>query len=1052
MYRFLAPFLLICVSLAAGSRPAWCASGDPPSVRAHWTDAPPALDGRGEDACWQSAEAAGDLARTGGGIPSQKTEVRFAYDGRALYVLWKAFESRMESVLLGKPEPPRDAVNREESAELYIYPRPGDKEFLLLAASPLGARFDLSSKAWTDFNPDWQCAAGRFEGGWLLEARIPFGELAEEGRLMATPRAGEQWGLQLYRKKADPREVNQWTTSPSGGRLLFAGRPAGPALPEVSVPTPELRVLGPTAFELCVSGAAAPVQASFVLLRDSRPITAAPPGSVPSPAKPLAGAAGRQSRDESAAPLAGSSGAAGQSKIENRKSKITYRLDQPGAYRLRFALSSAGKTFFTGQAAVSLPPVAGLLRTLDTEMRAAEKVLAGGRHPEFARIRERVAAFRRGGGLPGQRALTAKEFGEQVQGWMALRRDVALARLYPGRPAAFTVGTATESDKVYPDSLPTGSPAAPIEVSGAGGEYASFQVVVAPFWQDLAGVSLAFTPLKGPAGRSLPADQFRWFRVAYVKLEDPPAWARVRYEHSREPDPLLPAAPFAVAKGTAAPAWVDLLIARGTPAGVYTGAVTVSANGQQVRRPIRVLVHGFDLPERGSIEANFWFNPVSNWNAFYLNKGKTVGIYPYAPEVHARHAEVLGRYRVSSFLQDWTFLCPRVPIFREPDGRFTFDWTLFDRYAQNAIRNGSTAFWCALSCNSGWTAYLNSPDVPVTDRATGKRLKLGDLIPEGCGDFYGSKQYQNPVYRDFLTAYVAHLKELGILETSYYELFDEAPQDPPPHRRWVAMTEHHRFFRQVAPGLRLLNFGIEPTQVIEGKSALGLIDVWAPHLFQLDATAYPGFAPNPAYPVDEAALKAHPFGRIHQAIIERRREHGERYWTYTCTERTDAKGNYTPFCLYHRPYLSLRIHSWMAWRMQWDGFLIYALSGVPKSNLKEPEQRWPLTEWSEGGDMGCGTLVYPGPDFELIPGMRLANAREGLEDYEYFALLRREAARLDPARHAALLARVNRALRVEAEIVSTVYVWTKERARLEAKRRQLAALIAEVRATLPVRR
>ena len=28
--------------------------------------------------------------------------------------------------------------------------------------------------------------------------------------------------------------------------------------------------------------------------------------------------------------------------------------------------------------------------------------------------------------------------------------------------------------------------------------------------------------------------------------------------------------------------------------------------------------------------------------------------------------------------------------------------------------------------------------------------------------FYGKSYYKNPVYRDFLTAYVQHLKELGI--------------------------------------------------------------------------------------------------------------------------------------------------------------------------------------------------------------------------------------------------------------------------------------------------
>jgi hypothetical protein len=215
---------------------------------------------------------------------------------------------------------------------------------------------------------------------------------------------------------------------------------------------------------------------------------------------------------------------------------------------------------------------------------------------------------------------------------------------------------------------------------------------------------------------------------------------------------------------------------------------------------------------------------------------------------------------------------------------------------------------------------------------------------------------------------------------------------------------------------------VEPTQVKAEKSAVGLIDAWAPHLTYVE-------------------------GPVHQAILERRAKYGEKYWSYTCGEHTDKDGNYSPYCLYHRPYLAVRMHFWMVWRLQMDGFLIFALSGVPEQNLKaDPAERWPNSDWSDGGSRGCGTLVYPGPNYELIPGMRLANAREGLEDYEYFAVLRREAEKLDPVRDAKLRAKVEAALKVDPDIVSSVYVWTKDRARLEAKRAQLADLIRKVRA------
>lgn len=40
-------------------------------------------------------------------------------------------------------------------------------------------------------------------------------------------------------------------------------------------------------------------------------------------------------------------------------------------------------------------------------------------------------------------------------------------------------------------------------------------------------------------------------------------------------------------------------------------------------------------------------------------------------------------------------------------------------------------------------------------------------------------------------------------------------------------------------------------------------------------------------------------------------------------------------------------------------------------------------------------------------------------------------------------------LQIEPDIVSSVYVWTKDPVRLEAKRQQLAELIRKVRQTVP---
>ena len=109
----------------------------------------------------------------------------------------------------------------------------------------------------------------------------------------------------------------------------------------------------------------------------------------------------------------------------------------------------------------------------------------------------------------------------------------------------------------------------------------------------------------------------------------------------------------------------------------YTGMVTVTAEVQP-RWTVKVQLYGFDIPRKNTLEVDCWFYLNYGWSSFY-------GGIAYNPELHAKHAEVLGRYRMSSFPEDWTFLCSQVLI-TETDGKFTFDWSRFDQSCRT--RNG----------------------------------------------------------------------------------------------------------------------------------------------------------------------------------------------------------------------------------------------------------------------------------------------------------------------------------------------------------------------------
>ena len=279
---------------------------------------------------------------------------------------------------------------------------------------------------------------------------------------------------------------------------------------------------------------------------------------------------------------------------------------------------------------------------------------------------------------------------------------------------------------------------------------------------------------------------------------------------------------------------------------------------------------------------------------------------------------------------------------------------------------------------------------------------------------------ENPVYQAYMKAFVEHLKQKGILDQAYYEVFDEAYfQD----HHWNHMLRHHKALKKLVPELKLFSFGVNPTTVCSRKNAVGALSCWAPHLFE---------CANP---------------EILEAVKKRQKENGEEFWFYTCTERMGSNGKYSPFICYDRPYQGIRLHPWYAWQLGADGFLAFALTGLAKQDLnKNPEDRWPNKEWHDSGGRGSGTLIYPGPepDIDIIPGMRLANLRDGMEDYEYFHKLAILKNRLDPGKDAKLIAAAGRELKIEPEIINGVYEWTEQQTLLDAKRERLARLIVAI--------
>ena len=94
-------------------------------------------------------------------------------------------------------------------------------------------------------------------------------------------------------------------------------------------------------------------------------------------------------------------------------------------------------------------------------------------------------------------------------------------------------------------------------------------------------------------------------------------------------------------------------------------------------------------------------------------------------------------------------------------------------------------------------------------------------------------------------------------------------------------------------------------------------------------------------------------------------------------------------------------------------------------------------------------MIYPGPDSTPLSSVRLENLRDGIEDYEYFWLLREAVTGLERSGvtgHEELLAQARQALSVDENVVRDLRHFTDDPRVLRRARAQIARLIERLQA------
>lgn len=115
------------------------------------------------------------------------------------------------------------------------------------------------------------------------------------------------------------------------------------------------------------------------------------------------------------------------------------------------------------------------------------------------------------------------------------------------------------------------------------------------------------------------------------------------------------------------------------------------------------------------------------------------------------------------------------------------------------------------------------------------------------------------------------------------------------------------------------------------------------------------------------------------------------------------------------------------------------------------EPRYPAVPWNmeqtatyrEFKVNGDGWLLYPGPKGEPLSSVRLENIRDGIEDYEYLALLRERVADVRKRKGVAksLMDAAERELAVDEQVTRDWTRYTTDPEAIAAARERIAELI-----------
>ncbi len=483
----------------------------------------------------------------------------------------------------------------------------------------------------------------------------------------------------------------------------------------------------------------------------------------------------------------------------------------------------------------------------------------------------------------------------------------------------------------------------PVRISAARNEKEPLQLAVRS-GRPLRDVRIEVDPPVNRQGGRL--DEVEVNVVGYVPIDHPtsyyrsesPDWQRKIPGRAGQcdgwpglwPDPLLPRSTFNLEANTTQPIWITAGVGKDAPAGQYSSTVRLRCGGRILAEvPFTVHVWDFTLPDESHVAAIYDVR---------LGRGRGLWSKPLE-EMYPEIVRFMARRR----------LCPDTirpaPLIKIEDGRPVADFTEFDKMAEVYFDQLKLPY-----AYTPWQFYLFGWGHPPKT-FSGQRPYPGDPPYEGADRSELRPEFKR-AYQACLRAYWGHLKERGWEKKVVLYISDE-PFDGHEHIR-EQMKALCEMIHEVDPQIPIYSSTWKHVPDWDGH-----LDVW-------------GIGHS---------------GRVSVEKMAELRAAGDRLWFTTdgqmCTD--------TPYCAVERllPHYCFRhgVEAYEFWGVAWLTYDPYRFGWHAYIHQSSEPGRSYWVRYPNGD----GFLLYPGGPIGydgLVSSIRLEQAREGVEDYEYLYRLR----------------------------------------------------------------